>query len=399
MLTRIYARYRAFLRAPGIVATFALTWVARTPIATVTLGLLLHVQAMTGSFATAGATVGAYFLAMGCLSPVIGRIVDRRGHVGALAVCGILNPLALVAILFAQPLGLGMPAVIVLAAVAGGFAPPIVVLTRSSLRQRFDDERDRSTAFALDTVLVELAFTLGPLALAALLAFGGATLAFGFACFLAAIAAPVFALSPAPRYLVPVPDAPRHWLGPLTDPRLVGLFVVMFLLTSTFGLAEVAYPAYGAMQGSTPRGATLIAVNSIGSAIGGLWYGGVHVAMPPTRQLALLLGAMTVPLGLQAFLPSLPLIALLAFLGGLLIAPSITVGMTLVSRYAPSQYATEAFTWVASAIVAGIGAGSAIGGRIVETFGAGGPFVAAAASCVIALLVAASIATLESRHG
>ncbi|MFO1302568.1 MAG: MFS transporter [Burkholderiales bacterium] len=398
MLTQIHARYRAFLRAPGLVATFALTWIARTPIATVTLGMLLHVQAMTGSFATAGATVGSYFLAMGCLSPVIGRIVDRRGHVGMLAVCGTLNPLALIGILFAQPLGLGMPAVIALAAVAGGFAPPIVVLTRSSLRQRFDDERDRSTAFALDTVLVELAFTLGPLALAALLAFGGATLAFGFACMLATIAAPVFMLSPARRYLVPVADAPRHWLGPLTDLRLVALFVVIFLLTSTFGLVEVAYPAYGAVLGSTPRGATLIAVNSIGSAIGGLWYGGVHLAMPPTRQLALLLGAMTVPLALQALLPGLPLTALLAFLAGLLIAPSITVVMTLVSRYAPAHYATEAFTWVSSAIVAGIGAGSASGGRLVETFGAAGPFVAAAASSGVALVVASVIATLESRH-
>ncbi len=399
MLTRIYARYRTFLRAPGLVATFALTWVARTPIATVTLGMLLHVQAMTGSFATAGATVGAYFLAMACVSPFMGRIVDRRGHSGVLAVTGTVCPLALIVILFAEPLALSIAAVIALAAVAGAFAPPIVVLTRSSLRQRFDNERDRSTAFALDTVLVELAFTLGPLALAALLAAWGATVAFGFACCLVVLAAPMFALSPAARYLVPVPDAPRHWLGPLTDSRLVALFAVIFLLTSTFGLLEVAYPAYGAAQGSTARGATLIAVNSIGSAIGGLVYGGVHLSMPATRQLAIVLGAMSVPLALQGWLPALPLLALLAFLGGLLIAPGITLVMTLVSRYAPSHYATEAFTWVASAIVAGIGAGSAAGGRLVETLGAAAPFVAATASCLVALVLATRIATLESRHG
>ncbi|MFO1313834.1 MAG: MFS transporter [Burkholderiales bacterium] len=399
MLIRIYARYRAFLRAPGLVATFALTWVARTPIATVTLGMLLHVQAMTGSFAEAGATVGSYFLAMACVSPFVGRIVDRRGHAGVLAVTGTVCPLALFAILFAQPLALSMGAMMALAAVAGAFAPPIVVLTRSSLRQRFDDERDRSTAFALDTVLVELAFTLGPLALAALLAAAGATAAFGFACCLAVLAAPMFALSPAARYLVPAPDAPRHWLGPLTDSRLVALFLVIFLLTSTFGLLEVGYPAYGTAEGSTARGATLIAVNSVGSAIGGLVYGGVHLPMPATRQLAIVLAAMTVPLALQGSLPALPLLALLAFLGGLLIAPGITLVMTLVSRYAPSHYATEAFTWVASAIVAGIGAGSAAGGRLVETFGAAGPFVAAAVSCGVALVVAARIATLESRHG
>lgn len=399
MLTRILARYRAFLRAPGIVATLALTWVARTPIATVTLGMLLHVQAMTGSFATAGATVGAYFLAMGCVSPVVGRIIDRRGHAGVLVVTGTVCPLALFAILFAQSLALSTGAVIALAAVAGAFAPPIVVLTRASLRQQFDDERDRSTAFALDTVLIEFAFTLGPLALAALMAAFGAQVAFGLACCLVLLAAPMFALSPASRYLVPEPDATRHWLGPLTDLRLVALFAVTFLLTATFGLAEVAYPAYGALQHSVPSGAALIAVNSLGSAIGGLVYGGIHVAVPPIRQLALLLGAMALPLALQGTLPALPLIALLAFLGGLLIAPAITLVMTLVSRYSPSHYATEAFTWVASAIVAGIGGGSAAGGRLVETHGASAPFLAASASCVVALAMAASIAALESRDG
>jgi hypothetical protein len=198
-------------------------------------------------------------------------------------------------------------------------------------------------------VLVELAFTVGPLAIAALLAAGGATLAFGFACVLAALATPVFALSPAPRYLLREPDAPRHWLGPLTDRRLVALFAVVFLLTSTFGLLEVAYPAYGAAQGSTARGAALIAVNSIGSAIGGLVYGGVRLSIAPTRQLATVLGIMVIPIALQGLLPAMPVLALLAFLGGLLIAPAITLVMTMVSRYAPSRYATEAFTWVASA--------------------------------------------------
>ena len=399
MLTRIVTRYRAFLRAPDLVATFALTWLARTPIATVTLGMLLHVQAISGSFATAGAAVGAYFVAMACSAPFIGRYIDRRGHVGALILTGTASPLALLGILLAPRLGLTTSAIMVLAAVAGLLAPPITVLTRTSLRGRFADEHDRSTAFALDTVLVEFAFTIGPLAIAALLAAGGASLAFGFACVLATIATPVFALSPALRYLRREPDATRHWLGPLTDGRLVALFAAVFLLTSTFGLLEVAYPAYGAAHGSTARGATLIAINAVGSAIGGLAYGGMRLATAPTRQLAMLLGSMALPIALQALLPPMALLALLAFLGGLLIAPAMTLVMTLVSRYAPSRYATEAFTWVASAIVAGIGAGSAVGGRLVETYGPSAPFVAATASTLLALVLASRIRTLKSGHG
>ncbi|MCC6197784.1 MAG: MFS transporter, partial [Burkholderiales bacterium] len=385
MLTRVVDRYRTFLRAPQLRATFVLTWLARTPMATVTLGLLLHVRELTGSFAPAGAAVGSYFVAMACVAPALGRHIDRHGPQLTLAVTGTVSPLALFAILAAKPLGLTATAIAVLAAVAGAFAPPINTLTRTSLRQRFESDEDRGTAFALDTVLIEMAFTLGPLAVASLVASAGATLAFGFACALASLAAPVFAISPALRYLRPEPDAQRHLLGPLTEPRLIAVFVVAFFVTSTFGLLEVAYPAFGAARGSVALGAMLIAVNSIGSAIGGLTYGGLAWNAAPARHLPAILALMTMPIALQAFVSHLAVLAVLAFIGGMLIAPAMTVVMVLVSAHAPSRYATEAFTWASSGIVAGIGAGSAIGGRLVEASGPSAAFLAAALCTLVAL--------------
>lgn len=343
---------------------------------------------LTGSFAPAGAAVGTYFVAMACTAPVQGRYVDRHGPRLALAVTGTICPLALFAILAARPLGLAPGAIVLLAAVAGAFAPQITTLTRASLRQRFASDEDRSTAFALDTVLLEMAFTLGPLAIAGLLAFGGATLAFAFACALASLAAPLFALSPAPRYLRGEPHAQRHLLGPLTEPRLIAVFAIVFFVTATFGLLEVAYPAFGAAQGSVAQGAMLIAVNSIGSAVGGLAYGGLSWTAAPARRLPAILALMLVPVALQASVSHVGVLAMLAFLGGLLIAPAMTVVMVLVSAYAPSRYATEAFTWSSSAIVAGIGAGSAAGGRLVETWGPSAVFLAAALCTLAAFALA-----------
>lgn len=385
MLNRVVDRYRAFLRAPQLVATFALTWLARTPIATVTLGMLLHVRELTGSFTPAGVAVGSYFVAMACTAPVLGRYIDRHGPRLALAVTGTVSPLALFAILAAGPFGLTPAAIAALAAVAGAFAPPVTTLTRASLRQRFASDEDRNTAFALDTVLIEMAFALGPLVIAGLLAFGGAMLAFAFSCVLASLAAPVFALSPAPKYLRPEPDAQRHLLGPLTEPRLIAVFVVVFFVTSTFGLLEVAYPAFGAAKGSLAQGATLIAVNSVGSAVGGLLYGGLDWTVPPARRLPAILALMLIPVTLQAFVSHVAVLAVLAFIGGLLIAPAMTVVMVLVSTHAPSRYATEAFTWASSGIVAGIGAGSAVGGRLVEGYGPSAVFLTAAL-CTFAAL-------------
>ena len=50
----------------------------------------------------------------------------------------------------------------------------------------------------------------------------------------------------------------------------------------------------------------------------------------------------------------------------------MTVVTLLVARVAPPRYATEAFTWSATAIVTGVGAGMAAGGALVERAGLAG---------------------------
>ena len=54
------------------------------------------------------------------------------------------------------------------------------------------------------------------------------------------------------------------------------------------------------------------------------------------------------------------------FFAGTLIAPALTAQTLLITRIAPNQYATEAFTWSATFIVSGIGIGMAAGGAIAE---------------------------------
>ncbi len=143
--------------------------------------MLMHVRALTGSFALAGLTVGVDLAASAIVAPVLGRIIDRRGPRAVMLVTGIVCPLALVCILLADRLALSAAGLVAAAAIAGAFAPPITVLTRTVWRYRFDDPDERRTAFALDAVLIELAFTLGPMLVAALLAVASPRVAFAAA--------------------------------------------------------------------------------------------------------------------------------------------------------------------------------------------------------------------------
>jgi predicted MFS family arabinose efflux permease len=112
------------------------------------------------------------------------------------------------------------------------------------------------------------------------------------------------------------------------------------------------------------------------------------------RQLPRLLVLVTLPLAAHAMTSSPWLLAALALAAGLGIAPALTVVMLLISAKAPSRYATEAFTWSTTFLVGGLGAGHALGGRIVEGHGSRAVFAAAAG-----MAVAAAISALGVRQG
>jgi len=386
LIRNALALYATFLRRPDVAQLLAMGLLARMPLGTLGLAMLFYVRELTGSFAIAGGTVGAYLAASACTAPALGRWIDRSGPRRPLLITGTVAPAALFLLGAAPALGLPQTWLFVLAGVAGAFAPPITVLTRTVWRYRFEDESNRRIAFALDTVLVELAFTLGPALTAGLLAVSSPLVAFGAAWCFSAAAAPIFLLSPAQKYWRNEPATERHLLGPLTEPRLLVVLAATFMLTFTFGLLEVGYPGFAVAAGTPALGGVLIAINSLGSAVGGIAYGGLHLRMPVERQLPRFLALMAVPLATQVVTTSPWLLAALALLAGLLIAPALTVVMLLVSAYAPARYAAEAFTWSATFIVGGVGAGMAIGGQLVEDHGA----VAAFALAAVSILVAAS---------
>src|SRR5690348_3721005 len=120
-------RYRDFLRMPDVAKMLVLALVARMPIGTLSLSMLLHVRARTDSFAIAGAAVGAFWIATAITAPILGRIVDRQGPRALLIVVGTLFSIILAVLLAAEPLGLSGTAMVIVAAAAGLFTPTITV--------------------------------------------------------------------------------------------------------------------------------------------------------------------------------------------------------------------------------------------------------------------------------
>ena len=382
-------KYAHFVRQPHVARLLAVALVARMPIGMIGFSMMMYLRDALGSFALAGLAAGIHFVAMAIAAPVQGRIIDRHGARIPLMVTGTMQPLALLGVLFAARYHLPFAAIAAFAVLAGAFASPITTLTRTIWRHRFDSEDDRRTAFALDAVAIEINFTIGPAIIAAILASFGATAAFAFAIAVVTVAVMVYIASGVIKLMKHVAEAERHLLGPLTEWRLLLLFVATFGAAMAFGTLEVGYPAYGTLLATPALAGILLAVNSIGSAVGGAIYGGTHFKAPIERQYGTILALMSVPFFLHLPLwPPLPF-AVVAFLAGALIAPSITAQSVLVSRFAPAKYATEAFTWSSTFIVSGLGAGMAIGGTLVETTGLPAAFAlgGASAACMSILIL------------
>ena len=59
--------------SPGARRLFATSILARLPLAMLSIGLLVHAQRLTGSFAAAGVVTGVYAIALGVGGPLLGR--------------------------------------------------------------------------------------------------------------------------------------------------------------------------------------------------------------------------------------------------------------------------------------------------------------------------------------
>ena len=376
------------LRVPHVRWLFATALLARLPYGILGLAILLFVHDETGSFASAGAVAAAFSIAAGVTLPILGRLIDVVGQTSVLVGTAVLQAAAGTALL---ALGLGGASTAVLvgaAALAGAAVPPVSPALRGLWPDLLgDDPATLRSALALDAISLEFSFVGGPLITALLVATtsAGVALAFGFA--VSAAGAIAFAGSPPSRHGRGSGIA-SFGLGPLTAPGLRTLLASAWPLGFAFGGLEVALPAFGVTERSATVGALAIAALAIGSAICGLVYG----ARPPARPIrayVILCALLPVGIALLALPTSVAAMLLLAPLAGAVVAPLTAVENELAGTVAPAGTVTEAYAWVITSTVAGVAAGTAIAGWVVEAAGWREAVLVAAAGGVVGALVAA----------
>ena len=389
----MFRTYRDVLSLPGAPGFAAAGALARLPLSMLGIGLVLLVEAATGSYATAGAVAGVFGLTSALASPWVSRAVDRFGQARVMLPAITLHVSGLILLLVCAQFDAPRWTVFAAALIAGASIGSLGSLVRA--RWSFalaGHERESTllhTAYSLESVIDEVVFVSGPLLVTVLAtrlapAYGiiAATLAVG-------IGGTALMLQ---RRTEPPPSGrqPGPGSGVLRAPGMVVLCLAMICVGVIFGSMEVLAVAFADERHHLNRSGWVLALFALGSLLAGLAYGSVQWRWGAGRRFRL--GVVLLALGVTPvlFVQNLLQMGGVIFVAGFAISPMLISGNALVQELVDPARLTEGLTWTVSGIGVGVSAGSAISGAAVDTAGAQRAFaVPVSAGILAALLVLA----------
>lgn len=390
---RPLGNYSGLLDAPDVRAFVAFGLLGRMAIAMLSLGVVMMVSGLTGSYGTAGLIAGISVLAGAAGAPLLGRLADRYGQsrvvtIAVPAHCVGLVTLAWCAVVEAPTWVLAVPAVVM-----GGCYPPIGPFVRARWAHRLAGSAKLTSAYALESVFDELLFVTGPVLVTLLATRLHPTAGLAAALVVTIVGGFGFARQ---RATDPPPRPAAGASGFALAQPVVWLITLVTLATGvSVGALDVAVVAFTEASGVAWAAGLVLAVFAAGSACGGLAFGAIPWRLDPlTRVVATgcFLGLAFLPL---AFMSSIGGIAAFAAISGLAIAPVIISATTLVERRARRDTLTESLTWVTTGILVGVAIGSWLAGKVADLTADRGGFLvvtpaavlAAAMTCLTALVL------------
>ncbi len=377
------AGYRELLRTQGVARIIAAQLTARFPNGMTSLAILLHVEQMTGSYASAGLVLAAASVGQATAGPVTSRWMGRWGMRRVLTLTTAVCAAALLALAL---IPLGVAGYMLFGLIAGLSTPPVQSAVRT-IYPKLVNARQLTALFSLDASLQEIIWILAPVVITLVATQIGTVPALLLIVTILVAGGAWFILSPEVGR-VRIPRSRRAFGKVLGKPVVLLATVIGFLLIGACAAVEAAVVAtFG--HGGLEAGLVL-AVFSVGSLAGGLAFG--HIPMGPwamARRMSVVAAGLVASVFVVGDIgASTPWwVGACLVVAGVGIAPALAVMFAMTSASVKFSETAEAYGWIGTGQLIGAALGSAVAGFLIDSTGPAGAYAAAAGFAIVGALV------------
>jgi len=369
-----FAAYGAVLGDPAARA-FSLTgFVARLPQSMTGIGIVLLVSLTSGSFGRAGLVAAAVTVAGAVAAPLWGRVMDRAGQARVLVGTALGYAAGVVVVVVSVerrwPLGLTIAG----ALLAGLCFTPTGSSVRARWSHRLRDSPLLDTAFAIEAVIDELTFVVGPV----LVTFLATSVQPAAGLVVCAVVGVLGSLLLAVQRGTEPPRRPRLHAADRTTHLPLRLLVMVVVASwacgGVFGSMEVVVVAFAREHGVLSSSGVLLMCWAAGSMVAGIVAGLVSWRRRPLVRYRIGTVALALTLVPMPFVGPAWLLGVLLTVSGFAIAPTLIASVSVIQTSVPSVRLTEALGWSGTGMSAGVATGAALGGFTVDRMASMGGF-------------------------
>jgi MFS family permease len=357
---------------------------------------VLLISAGTGQYGLAGSVSAAGALGGAVCAPRFGRLIDRVGQHRVLVPQCLIFALAVGGLVAAVELHAPAWTLFLFGMTGGATIPQTGPMARARWSALLAGSPRLHTAFSIESVADELCFVVGPAAVTLLATQVHPAAGVGTAVFLALTGSLWFASqrSTEPPVVARAGGRPgfpgvlrRGQRRPLAAPGLPVLVPAFVFLGMMFVTVDLSTVAFASRFGHKALAGLVLGCYALGSGTGGLWYGSRTWRAPVSRRMAVTLSVTAAGVCTFWAMPNLAVLAVVIYLSGMTIAPTLISGFSLLEEQALPGRSTEAMTWLSTGISVGVACGAAATGFVLDAFGPRWGYAFAAACGVTSAVI------------
>jgi MFS family permease len=380
-MSDMFSAYTTLFRTPGAMKFSVSALIGRMPISMDSLALIFIVVAVSDSYALAGALSAVASITISIATPFWSRLADRIGQrkmllrVVPLKILGLSLFIALV--MNEAPVWTWFASIILaeLAAInTGGLVRRrwlhVLSPDKSTTAEDETDKHVVNTAYSYEALMDEIVFIVGPITATACATSIAPAAGLIAGMILMSIGLPLFAMQRATE----PPPSPVRVKDP--HPPVIGIPIVQAIALATtftggfFGAIAITVVGFAESEGQKSYSGLLLGLWASGSAVMAIINGLIKWKTSYAGRFLIFLTALTIFSIPFIFVDSIFGLAIALFFNGFAIAPLIVNAYGVVQEAVPSEQITESFTWVVAGMPLGGAVASALGGWVIETYGA-----------------------------